>query len=82
MEFLQQGLALLAVFGLLGTAIWFLKARQNPNLRGARRMQIVERIALTPQHTLCLVKVGDRLMMIGTAPSNCQLIESIPDLSK
>jgi flagellar biogenesis protein FliO len=82
MDLLQQGFALLAVFGLLGTALWFLKGRKSLNLRGARRMQIVERIALTPQHTLCLVKVGDRLMMIGTAPSNCQLIESIEDASK
>jgi flagellar biogenesis protein FliO len=81
MELFQQGLALVVVFGLLGTALWFVKTRQSPNLRarGERRMQVLERVALTPQHTLCLVKVNDRLVMIGTAPSSCQLIQTVED---
>jgi flagellar biogenesis protein FliO len=84
MEIVQQGLSLLAVFGLLGGALWFVKTRQNPLLRmslqrGERRIQVLERVALTPQHTLCLVKVGERLVMIGTAPSSCQLMETIED---
>lgn len=81
MELLQQGLALVVVFGLLGTALWFVKKRQSPNLRarGERKMQVVERVALTPQHTLCLVKVGERLLMIGTAPTSCQLIETVEE---
>ena len=81
MEYLQQGLALLVVFGLLGTALWFVRTRQGPNLRirGERKMQVIERVSLTPQHTLCLVKVGERLVMIGTAPSSCQLIQTVED---
>ena len=81
MEFLQQSLALAVVFGLLGTALWFVKTRQSPNLRvrGERKIQVVERVALTPQHTLCLVKVGERLVMIGTAPSSCQLIQTLEE---
>jgi flagellar biogenesis protein FliO len=83
MEYFQQGLALVVVFGLLGTALWFVKTRQNPNLRvrGERRVQVLERVALTPQHTLCLVKVDDRLIMIGTAPSSCQVIQTMEDRS-
>jgi flagellar biogenesis protein FliO len=83
MEYFQQGLALVVVFGLLGTALWFVKTRQNPNLRvrGERRVQVLERVALTPQHTLCLVKVDDRLVMIGTAPSSCQVIQTMEDRS-
>jgi flagellar biogenesis protein FliO len=82
MELLQQGLALVLVFALLGTALWFVKARQGPSLRlrgGDRKMQVIERVSLTPQHTLCLVKVGERLIMIGTAPSSCQLIQTVED---
>jgi flagellar biogenesis protein FliO len=83
MEFLQQALALLAVFGLLGAALWFVKNRQSPQLgkRGELRMQVIERVSLTPQHTLCLVRIGGRLVMIGTAPSSCQLIETVEDRS-
>ncbi len=81
MELLQQSFALVAVFGLLGVAVWFIKTKQQPSLkiRGERRMQVVERIVLTPQHTLCLVRVGERLIMIGTAPSSCQLMETIEE---
>jgi flagellar biogenesis protein FliO len=84
MELIQQALALVAVFGLLGAAIWALKTRRHPVLRtrGERRMQVVERVALSPNHTLCLVKVGERLVMIGCAPSSCQLMETIEDSSK
>ena len=82
MEFLQQGLSLVAVFGLLGGALWFVKTRQNSPARrlgGDRRMEVLERVALTPQHTICLVRVGARLVMIGTAPSSCQLIQTIEE---
>jgi flagellar biosynthetic protein FliO len=81
MEFFQQGLALALVFGLLATALWLVKRRQlpAPGSRGALRMQVVERVALTPQHTICLVKVGERLIIIGTAPSSCQLIDAIEE---
>jgi flagellar biogenesis protein FliO len=82
MELLQQALALVLVCGLLGTALWFVKTRHSPGLRlrGVdRKMQVIERVSLTPQHTLCLVKVGERLVMIGTAPSSCQLIQTVED---
>jgi flagellar biosynthetic protein FliO len=81
MELLQQALALFVVFALLGTALWFVRTRQSPDMRarGGRRMQILERVALTPQHTLCLVKVDDRLLMIGTAPSHCRVIQTMED---
>jgi flagellar biogenesis protein FliO len=82
MELIQQGLSLVAVFGLLGAALWFVKTRQNPlsrKLGGERRMQVLERVALTPQHSICLVRVGARLIMIGTAPSSCQLIQTVED---
>lgn len=81
MELLQQSVALAFVFGLLGVALWFVKTRQSPTLRvrGERKMQVIERVSLTPQHSLCLVKVGDRLIMIGTAPTSCQLIETVED---
>lgn len=84
MDLLQQGAALLVVFSLLGGAVWMLRSRRVPGIRvrGERRMQVVERLALTPQHSLCLVKIGGRTVMIGTAPSSCHLIESVDDGSK
>jgi flagellar biogenesis protein FliO len=84
-ELLQQGLALAGVFVSIGAALWFVKTRNAPlfkKLGSERRMQVIERVALTPQHTLCLVRVGERLVMIGTAPTSCQLMETIEDSSR
>jgi flagellar biosynthetic protein FliO len=72
---MEQLVAVIFVFALLGGALWFVKKR--PRLAGgggARRMQVVERVALTPHHSLCLVKVDGRTLMIGTAPTSCQLL--------
>jgi flagellar biogenesis protein FliO len=89
MEMIQQGLALAAVFGLLGFALWLVRTRQNPAalLFGTRRfqpaerrIQVLERVALTQNHTLCLVRVGDRNVLIGTGPTSCQLMETDEDI--
>jgi flagellar biogenesis protein FliO len=81
MEVWQQMSAMALVFALLGGALWLLRNRRIPRLgvRGERRMEVIERVSLTPQHTLCLVRIGGRLVMIGTAPSSCQLIEKIEE---
>jgi flagellar biogenesis protein FliO len=80
-DVIQQCLALVLVFGILGGAVWLLRSRQLPSIRmrGERRMQVIERVSLTSNHTLCLVKMGGRLMMIATAPSSCHLIETVED---
>jgi flagellar biogenesis protein FliO len=81
MDLLQQALAPLLVLALLGAALWFAKARPRLSLNktGPKRMQVIERVSLTPQHTLCLVRIGERLVMIGTAPTSCQLLQSLED---
>ena len=83
MEVWQQTSALIFVFALLGGALWLTKNKRLPGLgvRSVRRMEVIERVSLTPQHTLCLVRIGGRLMMIGTAPSSCHLIEKMEEPS-
>ncbi len=81
METLQQLGAVLLVLGLLGGAVYSLK--RKPFFRfakefrlgaGARRIQVIERVSLTAQHTLCLVRVGDRDLIVTTAPGSCHVI--------
>jgi flagellar biogenesis protein FliO len=81
MELAEQIAMVLAVFALLGALLWFLKGRgfASVNLvprRGgsARRVEVLERVPLTPQHALHLVRVSDRVLLIGTAPSGCTLL--------
>lgn len=83
MEALQQIGAILLVLGLLGSALYFLKKKKlagfTDDLRfgGERRLQVLERVALSPQHTLCLVRVGERVVMVTTAPGNCHVMETV-----
>jgi flagellar biosynthetic protein FliO len=81
MELAEQITMVLAVFALLGALLWFLKRRGFASLRlaprrggSARRVEVLERVPLTPQHVLHLVRVSDKVLLIGTAPSGCTLL--------
>jgi flagellar biogenesis protein FliO len=78
----QIGMVLL-VFGLLGALLWFSKRRGLASFgagarRGGRgrRLEVLERIPLTAQHALHLVRVSDRTVLIATAPSSCTLLDT------
>lgn len=40
-----------------------------------KRMQVLERLPLTPQHSLHLVTVDGRTVLVGVSPGGCQLLE-------
>jgi len=46
--------------------------------RGGRWMVSVERLALTPQHTLHLVRVRDRAVLVAAHGRGCQVLGSWP----
>ena len=82
MEMIQQISAIAAVFGLLAAAVWLLRrggvARFTlPRLGEGRRqasLESIERLALTPQHALHLVKIGGRELVVATHPQGCALL--------
>lgn len=81
MELAEQITMVLAVFALLGALLWFLKRRGFASLsvgsrRGGRerRVEVLERVPLTPQHALHLVRVCGKVLLIGTAPTGCTLL--------
>jgi flagellar biosynthetic protein FliO len=78
----QIGMVLL-VFALLGGLLWFSKKRGLAAFSlGARRggsgkrLEVLERVPLTPNHALHLVRVADRTVLIATAPSSCTLLDA------
>ena len=92
MELTQQIAMVLMVFALLGGLLWLLKKRGVASLplgplgigrrRGAstRRMEVLERVPLTPQHAIHLVRVAGKVVLIGTAPSSCTILDAtLPD---
>lgn len=84
MEYLQQMLAVLAVFGFLGGALWWLRKRGLARfaITGERKksgvLTHVDRLPLSPTHTLHLVRMADRGILVASWPGGCQAIESVP----
>ncbi len=76
MEPLQQFVSVCGVLLLLAAALWFLKRRRLVTLgpqRAAKHLQIIERVALGPQHSLSLIRVDGRSMLVGTGPGVCEI---------
>jgi flagellar biosynthetic protein FliO len=83
MELTEQIAMVLAVFALLGGLLWLLKKRGIASLpvvrrrvSGARQMEVLERVPLTPQHAVHLVRVSGKVILIGTAPSSCTILDT------
>jgi flagellar biosynthetic protein FliO len=82
----QQFLAVFLVLGLLLAALWLLRhqswARFAPGLvrqtGKQRRMQVLERVALDTRHSLHLVALNGRLIVVGVSPGGCRRIATLP----
>ena len=83
MEEIQQVLGVVMVLALLGGALWWLRRKgvAQFNVRGpggkTKSMEVVERLALTPQHSLFLVRVADRTMLIAASPGGCSILDGV-----
>jgi flagellar biogenesis protein FliO len=82
-DILRQLSAVLFVFALLGAAVWLSARRRGALLPGGtmlRRtigaMTVVERVRLTPQHSVHLLRVGRRGLLVAVHPSGCTLLEA------
>lgn len=86
MEFGSQLLAVLMVLGILCGALWVLKKKgmvqpafRRPGKRtGEPRLEVIDRLTLTPQHSVHLIRVADRTLLVGLSPAGCNLLESSP----
>jgi len=86
MEMIGQLTAVSGVLVLLLAVLWWLRRRGYARMtafpvlaRGnCRRLERLERVALSPQHTLHLVRLGDRALLVAASPGGCSLLESLP----
>lgn len=65
---------------LLAGCLWWLRRHglARPGSRGSRTrvLQVVERAALSPHHSLHLVHLAGRGLLVGVSPSGCAVLES------
>ena len=85
MELYGQLVAVTGVLLLMAILLWLVKrggiariGRIGPFDRPDRGIPLhsVQRLALTPQHSLHLVRVADRAMLLGVSPSGCTCLQS------
>jgi flagellar biogenesis protein FliO len=84
-ELIRQILAVAMVFGLLGTTVWLLGRRQGAmqvwlsRRKGTgTQMQVIERLRVTPQHTLVVLRIGPRGLLIAVHPGGLAILLSEP----
>lgn len=84
MEMFQQLFAVAGVLGALCIVIWALKRKGWANVsvrrprQTERRLEVIDRLALTPHHSVHLIRLADRVLLIGLSPSGCNLLETSP----
>ncbi|MGA2268946.1 MAG: flagellar biosynthetic protein FliO [Bryobacteraceae bacterium] len=81
MPVIEQIAAVAAVLVLLAATLWWLRRRGfagAPLARrtARRRLECLERLPLSPQHTLHLVRLGDAALLVSSSPAGCALIGS------
>ena len=76
--------AVLLVLGVLAATLWALRRagavrwRAPGGARRGSRIELVERVALSPGHALHLVRMADRALLIASHAGGCTLVESVP----
>ncbi len=82
MDTIQPILAVLFVLALLGGTLYWLRAKGLARFSGngiirqsSKQMQVLERVSLTPQHSLHLVSIGGRTLLVAVSPGGCTVIE-------
>jgi len=88
MEMFQQLLVIAVVLGTLCGGVWLLKKKgyaysrvRRPSGAGHPRLEVLDRLALTQHHSLHLVRLADRTLLIGLSPNECKLLESGKDMA-
>ncbi len=82
MEQFNQLFAVVGVLMLLGASLYYLRSKgvarfvfKAPGMTAGRQLQSIERLPLTAQHSLHLVRVGGRTVLIAVSPGGCTVLD-------
>jgi flagellar biogenesis protein FliO len=84
MDAARQAISVLFVLALLGAALWTLRRGTAPwrgmfaqrSREKTKSVQSLERVSLTPQHSLHLVRAGGRDWLLVTHPQGCTVVSN------
>lgn len=82
MEEIQQAVVVIGVLAALGIALYVLRGKGIVQfaIKGSggaheRRLESIERLPLTAQHSLHLVRVAGRVILIAISPGGCSVLD-------
>ena len=78
---LHQMLAMVVVIALLGGVSWYVMKRGLPKLKGvgSRRVQVEETTYLASRHSLHLVRVGSRRLLVASGREGVRSLGDVSD---
>jgi flagellar biogenesis protein FliO len=88
MDLFRQLSGVFIVLAALVAALWLLRRRGNAAFafrlpgnrdKANRRMESIETMRLTPQHTLHLVRVCERTLLVASSPAGCNFLGDVAD---
>src|ERR1700722_11014611 len=93
MDVLRQVLSVLLGFALMGAVLWALRRGGRVSFHGltvrglawkrvreqTRSMVAVERLTLTPHHTLHIVRIHGREVLVATHPQGCSVVTTVAE---
>jgi flagellar biogenesis protein FliO len=81
LELLEQMLIVLAVLVVFGGGLWLLRKRGLVHLnvvsRSSKRRntEVLDRVTLTAHHSIHVVRLADRILVVGVWPNGCNLLD-------
>jgi flagellar biogenesis protein FliO len=82
MEQFEQLFAVAGVLMMLGGSLYFLRNKgmarfgfKGGGAANGRRLQSIERLSLTSQHSLHLIRVCGRIVLIAVSPGGCSVLD-------
>ena len=85
MEVIRQSLAITFVFLLLWAALWFVRKKRGSLFTAGRTdkglLETRGKLALSAQHTVHVVRIGDRDLVLAVYPSGITLLCDLPGSS-
>lgn len=73
--------ALVAVLGLIALTVFIFRyfAQRQRLTPGGRAIHVVARMGIGPKQSLCLVKLADRILLVGLSPNHMATLDTIND---
>ncbi len=77
-SFMPMALALAAILGLIGAALWIMRRIGLAPRSGTSQLRLVTQLALGPRERVVIVEAGERWWMLGVGASGITRLGSMP----